>query len=392
MTEQKIAQALAILEELNLDAWMVVDQESDILSDPMMDYVVGAGVTWLSFFLFFRSGQKIAIVGNLDIEKFQKLHLFDEVVAYKQNARDTLLTWLDTHDPQRIAIDYSLDSPAADGLTHGKYLKILEMLQGTAYASRLVSAERLVATLRGRKSAEEVRRLRLAINHALAIFAAVSTFAKAGMSEKELAAFMSAEREKLGLKAAWDESSCPSVFTGPQTVGAHSGPTDAILEQGHVFNIDFGVSVNQYCSDLQRTWYILRPGEKKAPEAVGRGFTTIVQAIARAFAALKPGARGVDIDHTAREYIMSQGYDEYPHALGHQVGRSAHDAGALLAPAWERYGQLPFLPLEAGQVFTLEPRLTIKDHGIATVEEMVLITEAGAEFLSRPQTELYLIH
>ena len=70
------------------------------------------------------------------------------------------------------------------------------------------------------------------------------------------------------------------------------------------------------------------------------------------------------------------------------MGRDAHDGGALLAPAWERYGNLPFIPLEKDQVFTIEPRIYIKDYGVATVEEMVVITADGAEYLSQPQTEL----
>ncbi|MDD8013128.1 MAG: M24 family metallopeptidase, partial [Acidobacteriota bacterium] len=177
----------------------------------------------------------------------------------------------------------------------------------------------------------------------------------------------------------------------PQEVGAHSAPTGNILKPGHIFNIDFGVKVEKYCSDLQRTWYILRPGEKEAPPEVKRGFAVLSESIRLAFAALKPGARGLDIDTIARSHIVSQGYDEYPHALGHQVGRDAHDGGALLAPAWERYGSLPFMPLEKDQVFTIEPRIYIKDYGVATVEEMVVITAGGAEYLSQPQTELYLV-
>jgi Xaa-Pro aminopeptidase len=211
------------------------------------------------------------------------------------------------------------------------------------------------------------------------------------MSEKELAAWITARREKLGLKSAWDVSSCPAVFSGPQEVGAHSAPTGNVLKPGHIFNIDFGVKVEKYCSDLQRTWYILRPGETQAPPEVQRGFDVLLQSIRLAFAALKPGARGVDVDAIARGHIVAQGYDEYPHALGHQVGRDAHDGGALLAPAWERYGSLPFMPLERDQVYTIEPRIYVKDFGVATVEEMVVITASGAEYLSQPQQELYLV-
>jgi len=100
---------------------------------------------------------------------------------------------------------------------------------------------------------------------------------------------------------------------------------------------------------------------------------------------------GLDIDTATREYIKSRGYSEFPHALGHQVGRYAHDGGPLLAPAWERYGELPLLPLEAGQVFTIEPRLYLETQGVVTIEEMVQITSDGARWLSKPQTELYLI-
>ena len=391
MEREKIAQAIEILRELEIDLWMVIDRESGIISDPVMDFVVGQHATWLSFFLFSRSGETHAIVGNLDVETFRRSGLFDTVSAYKGSPREDLLRLLARLAPARIAIDYSPDCAAADGLTHGNYLKLLELLQGTDLGGRLVSAEDVIAKLRGRKSAEELRRLRRACEETLAIYDRVGKAARPGMTEKELAAWITRRREKRGLPAAWHVDSCPAVFSGPQEIGAHSAPTGNELKPGHIFNIDFGVKVEKYCSDLQRTWYILRPGEKRAPEAVQRGFDVLRESIALAFAALKPGVRGVDIDAAARGHIVASGYDEFPHALGHQVGRDAHDGGALLAPAWERYGSLPFLPLEKDQVFTIEPRIYVRDHGVATVEEMVVITATGAEYLSRPQTELLLV-
>ena len=391
MEKEKITQAIRILDELDIDLWLVIDRESGTITDPVMDYVVGCHATWLSFFLFSKGGEKHAIVGNLDVETFRRAGLFDSVSAYKGSPRDDLLRLLRRLDPKKIAIDYSPDCAAADGLTHGNYLKLLELLQGTDFAERLVSAEEVIARLRGRKSAEELRRLRQACEKTLGIYAKVAKAAKPGMSEKELAGWITARRERMGLKAAWDVSSCPAVFSGPQEVGAHSAPTGNVLKPGHIFNIDFGVKVETYCSDLQRTWYILRPGEKKAPPEVQRGFDVLLESIELAFAALRPGARGVDVDAIARGHIVSRGYDEYPHALGHQVGRDAHDGGALLAPAWERYGGLPFMPLEKDQVFTIEPRIYVKDFGVATVEEMVVITAGGAEYLSRPQKRLILV-
>jgi Xaa-Pro aminopeptidase len=108
--------------------------------------------------------------------------------------------------------------------------------------------------------------------------------------------------------------------------------------------------------------------------------------------AIKPGVVGNDIDTIARTFIVEAGYEEFPHALGHQVGRYSHDGTALLAPAWEKYAQKPFRKLETGMVFTIEPRLTVPNRGTATIEEMVLVTANGAEWLSTPQKELILIH
>ena len=122
-----------------------------------------------------------------------------------------------------------------------------------------------------------------------------------------------------------------------------------------------------------------------------RGFDTIVTSIEMARKAIMPGVQGVAIDKIAREYIVSQGYEEYPHGLGHQVGRFAHDGTALLGPAWEKYANKPFEPIEEGMVFTIEPRLTVPGRGVATVEEMVLVTQEGAEFLASPQKELILV-
>jgi Xaa-Pro aminopeptidase len=186
-------------------------------------------------------------------------------------------------------------------------------------------------------------------------------------------------------------NTCPAVFTGPDTAGAHYGPTGRSVEPGHVVNMDFGVRVDGYVSDIQRSFYVLREGEQDAPAAVQHGFETIRASIEASRNEVRPGAQGIAADSAARRVLTAAGYAEFPHGLGHQVGRVAHDGMALLGPAWEKYGRKPFVPLEAGMVFTIEPRLTVPGHGVVTIEEMVVVTERGAEYLSEPQTVLHLI-
>jgi Xaa-Pro aminopeptidase len=69
----------------------------------------------------------------------------------------------------------------------------------------------------------------------------------------------------------------------------------------------------------------------------------------------------------------------------------AHDGGGGLLPRWEKYGNTPFLPVEESQIYTIEPRLYVKDYGTSTIEEEVFVTKNGCEFISKPQKQLKLI-
>ncbi len=106
---------------------------------------------------------------------------------------------------------------------------------------------------------------------------------------------------------------------------------------------------------------------------------------------MKPGVIGNSIDVIAREILVDAGYPEYQHALGHQLGRVAHDGGALLGPLWEKYGDDPKLELEVGQVFTIEPDVAVPTYGHIGLEEDVVMTEKGAVYIGEPQREIVLL-
>lgn len=392
MVEEKLAQVPAILIETGIDVWLLFARESHTIHDPCFDLVVGGDVTWQSAFLLTPQGDRIAIVGSLDRAAVEMRGQYRELIGYVGGISEELRKVLSRLDPQRIAINFSLDDTMSDGLTHGMYLTLQKALEGTPYGARLESSDRVVSALRGRKSAAERERIRAACDETVAIFDRLTPRLHAGLTEKQVAVMICEEMETVpGLTLAWDPDHCPAVFTGPESAGAHAGPTDRVIEPGHIMNVDFGVKKVGYCSDLQRTWYFLREGETEAPAAVNRGFETIVNSIRAAADALKPGVTGGEVDAVARTHITERGYQEYPHALGHQIGRVAHDGAGLLCPHWERYGALPDLRVEQDQCYTLEPRLTVDGHGIATCEEIVAVTETGCEWLSRAQDRLYLV-
>jgi Xaa-Pro aminopeptidase len=391
LIQEKVAQAIRLLNEFHVPCWLTFVRETGINGDPVLPFLVQADLTWHSALIITADGGAYAIVGQYDRRMVEDTGAYQNVEAYVEGIKAPLLTLLERLDPPAIAVNYSQDSEICDGLTHGMYMTLCEYLAEIGFDKRLVSAERLLSALRQRKTPTELGRIQQAIGITESIFGKVGSFIAPGRTEHDVADFVRTEVERAGVVTAWDPATCPSVFTGPDTAEAHYGPTGRPIEPGHVINMDFGVKVNEYCSDLQRTWYVMKQAEQVPPPEVQRGFDTITRAIEEARRAMRPGMLGRDVDQVARGTIVGAGYPEFPHALGHQVGRFAHDGTAILGPAWEKYGRKPFLPLEEGMVFTLEPRLTIPERGIATVEEMVVVTASGAEYLSTPQQALILV-
>jgi Xaa-Pro aminopeptidase len=212
-----------------------------------------------------------------------------------------------------------------------------------------------------------------------------------GASERELAAFVHARFAELGVSPAWAAEGCPIVNCGPASDLGHTYPSETIrAEPGHLVHVDLGVRLDGYCSDLQRMWYVRRPGESGPPDEVQRAFGTVARAIEAGATALRPGARGFEVDAAARRVVAEAGYPEFKHGLGHGLGRAVHDGGTMLGPRWPCYGRNTEAAVEAGNVFTLELSMPTK-AGIVGLEEDVLVTPVGCEFLSDRQRELIFV-
>ena len=392
LIQEKVNQAVEILKEQETDVWLTFVRETSGVRDPALDLLIGPNdLTWPSALMLTRKGEKIAIIGNLEKDALQRLNIFDEILGYDMAVSDILKDTITRLNPDRIAVNTSRNNVHADGLTHAMYEILRDYLKGTPYTERLISAEPVINALRGRKTPAELARIRKAVEITDEIYKKTFDFIKVGMTEMEIGEYMHRLTHEYGVTYAWPAESCPAVNCGPESPIGHSGPTKIKLERGHIIHFDFGVKYEDYCSDIQRTAYILREGETEAPPEVQRGFITIRTAIEKSREAMKPGTTGNSIDVIAREIITDAGYPEYRHALGHQLGRVAHDGGALLGPLWEKYGDDPNLKLEAGQVFTIEPGLAVRGYGYVSLEEDVVITENGAEYLGEPQREVVLI-
>ncbi|VTR94690.1 peptidase m24 : Peptidase M24 OS=Roseiflexus sp. (strain RS-1) GN=RoseRS_1789 PE=4 SV=1: Peptidase_M24 [Gemmata massiliana] len=391
LLHEKADQAQALLAETGLDCWLTFARETELHPDPGIEQVVGAGVVRNSAFLFGAGGARVAIVANFDTSAIRAKGVFREVIGYDEDIRGPLLAALQRLDPRTIGLNYSLDDVTADGLTHGHWLLLQQLLSGTPYLDRLTSAAPLLARLRGRKSSTEVDRIRRAVAVTEQIVEQITSHIRPGLSERELAAFVHARFVEHGVSPAWPLEGCPIVNTGPASDLGHTYPSETVrIEPGHLVHIDLGVRIDGYCSDMQRMWYVRRPGESGPPEDVRRAFDTVVRAIDAGAEALRPGVRGFEVDAAARSVVVTGGYPEFKHGLGHGLGRAVHDGGTLLGPRWPCYGRNVEAAVEVGNVFTLELGIPT-GSGVVGLEEDVLVTATGCEFLSSRQRELILV-
>lgn len=388
---EKIAQAVQVLDEHDVDVWMILARESDVLGDPSLPLVVGTSVTWESAFIISRSGDHRAIVATGDVANIRQTGAWDNVVGYVEGVSGELIKALDELQPNAIALNYSTDNNMADGLTHGMYLLLEEMLKDTPHWAKVQSSGEIPTKVRARKSPTELARIRTAVQTTERIWEATQRWLRPGLSENEISDFMHAQLEERRIGSSWDWNYCPGVTAGPDSPRGHVGPTDVQTRAGQLLSIDFGVNEDEYCSDMQRTFYFLQPGETEAPPEVKLHFEIVNRCIQDAAAFIRPGVLGWEVDDVARKIFAAEGLEEWQFALGHQMGRACHDGGTVLGPRWERYGQRPYGALEKDEVYTLEIGCLVPGYGFVSQEEDIVVTEDGCEFLAEPQREVILI-
>jgi Xaa-Pro aminopeptidase len=392
LIQEKANQAIQILQEQQTDLWLTFVRETSGVRDPVLDLLIGpSDLTWQSALMLTRKGEKIAIIGNLEKDALARLGVFDEILGYDKSVRELLRDTITRLNPTRIAVNTSRNNVHADGLTHAMHEMLRDHLADTPYGDRLISAESLISALRGRKTPAEQERIRRAVEITDEIFRQTFDFIKVDMTEIEIGEYMQSLAQEHGVGLAWPAENCPAVNSGPNSPVGHNGPTNIRVERGHLLHFDFGVRYEGYCSDIQRVAYVLRKGETEAPVEVQRGFLTIRTAIEKSRQVMKAGVTGNSIDVIAREIVIDAGYPDYPFALGHQLGRVAHDGGTLLGPLWEKYGDSPNQKIEVGQVYTIEPSLAVNGYGYLGLEEDVVMTDTGAEYFTKPQTEMVLL-
>ena len=390
LVQEKLEQAVEILREQDMDVWLTFVRETMLTSDPCLDLIAGTYSAWTGAFVISATGERVAIVGRFDAPAVEQVGGYD-VIGYDESIKPALRETLERLTPRSIALNYSRSDPAADGLTHGLWLELQETFADSELADRFVSSAPVVNALRGRKSPAEVDLIRDAVRETEEIFDLVTAALRPGLTELDVAALIHAEVARRSLGYAWGRDHCPAVDAGPEKEVGHAPPGELRTRPGELLHVDFGVTRCEYTSDVQRVWYFLDEGETTAPDDVRLAWDALWASVDAGAAALRPGVAGWEVDAAARSVLVGAGYPEPMHALGHQLGRSAHDGGTTLAPRWDRYGAAPLGLVEEGNVFTLEYGTAVPGRGYIGLEEDVLVTATGVEWLSSPQRDVWLV-
>ncbi len=391
MDLEKLPLIYQVIKENNVDAWLITGRETIMRSEPILP-VLGDMDFIIATTLIFTSSKCIAIVSPLDVEGYRLIKGIDEVIEYTTTMEETIKEVLKDLDPQRLALNYSNSDASSDGLTVGMKMMLDKVLAAIDFKGELVSAFPIISKVRGMKTSSQIAKIKDCAIKADEYLRRVPSICHPGMTSIEIFNFLHEVAYADGYGMSWADSQCPSVMVDPNVPQGHGGITDTPLVKGNVINIDYGVSKDGYCSDLQRMYYVLKDDENDAPESVKQAFYLVRDAIKAAKDFLRPGVTGFQVDQVARHMVVDNGYDSWNAALGHQVGHVTHDGGTILANRRPRYNRTELIdtPLDAGNVFTLEPGIMIPEGRIG-IEEDVVITKDGSEWLVEPQQELMLI-
>jgi Xaa-Pro aminopeptidase len=265
--------------------------------------------------------------------------------------------------PPRVAFE-------ADAMTYANYDELrrggleLEPRRGVVEALRIV------------KEPEELDAIRRATEVTNEAYALLAEEQLSGRTEKALAWRM----EQLLRECGAEAMAFPvDVAAGPTAASPHAVPGERVVQEGDLVLVDAGAALDGYCSDCTRTFAV---GE--VSESLREAYELVRRAQQAGLDAVGPGVSGRDADAAARAVIADAGYAEnFGHGLGHGVGLLVHEAPALRPESGD--------VLAAGHVVTVEPGVYLSGVAGIRIEDLVVVTDDGADVLTSYPKELVTV-
>jgi Xaa-Pro aminopeptidase len=217
------------------------------------------------------------------------------------------------------------------------------------------------------KSADEIARIRAAVNLTSGAYARTLRRIKPGVTEQDIAAELDHHMRRLGAEAPAFET---IVAAGARSALPHARPTAQRLKANQLVLIDMGASLAGYASDMTRVAAL-----GKASPAMRRMYAAVLEAQLAGIAAVSHGVDAAAVDAAARRVLAAHKLDHtFTHSTGHGLGLEIHEVPRLGKGATDK--------LAAGMVVTVEPGAYIEGFGGVRIEDTVLVTATGAEVLT----------
>ena len=240
----------------------------------------------------------------------------------------------------------------------------------------LVPAGGAIEALRAVKDADELEAIRAAARLADDALTEVLGRGLVGRTEREVALDLEFTMRRMGAQAA---SFPPIVAAGEHGALPHATPREVPIPAGTLVVVDWGAQLDGYASDCTRTY---ATGDIDPRD--GQVYELVLRAQEAALAAVRPGPTGREVDAVARSIIDAAGHAEhFGHGLGHGVGLDVHEG-----PRLSKQGETA---LAAGMVVTVEPGVYVPGAVGVRIEDLVIVTDDGAEVVSSLPKELQFV-
>lgn len=302
-----------------------------------------------------------------------------ELAALKESAAADLgvavADWVDGQDPYQLVATALGVAPAATAVTDSMpALHLLPLADVLGVVPVLATG--VLRELRMAKDAAEVDALRKAGAAIDRVHARVPELLAPGRTEADVAADIA----EAIVAEGHSEVSFIIVGSGPHGADPHHECSDRELRAGDIVVVDIGGSYEPgYHSDSTRTYSLGEPSTE-----VAQRYSVLQRAQQAALDAVRPGVTAEQVDAAARDVLTQAGLGDYfVHRTGHGIGLSVHEEPYIVAGN--------NLPLTAGMAFSVEPGIYFPGRWGARIEDIVVVTEDGAEPVNNRPHELIVV-
>jgi hypothetical protein len=407
--EKRHAMLLEMMRRHKVDMWIIVNEEFH--NDPLTEYVAPPRVYTgnRDIFVFLDAGEKglkkVAITGysQESVGRF-----FENATDPQADAEKELRGLWDSYHPAHIALGIDGRRGVTRSLTRSSY-DYLASSMGPEAAQHFVPAQDLINEYLDTRIPEEFDTYGQMV-------VVTDLLTKRGLSNEAI----TPGKTTVGAVVRWFydqmwENRVTTWFAphlriqhqGLSLVRARGHLLDAresdIFQPGDVIHLDFGITYMGLNTDWQKMAYVLKPGEKDAPEGLKQALkNTNELQDALTLRAARPGRTGAEVYKLAMEEMAQKGIEAmiYSHPIGNQghglgasidyrPAQSAEARATLAASAVERLRNGSYLSVE------LNTQTPVAEWGGQKVymmgEDDAYLTDDGYRFFQPRQTELYLI-